>query len=145
MTVQVLNKLVFYATCCLWSPFKGSQVAVTVQNPEHSPPPPPRRACRCGRRQRVYEYTDKFRGWEHWIDVGYFDWVPCPVHPCEHSPSSEVTTEMRDTSLSAVLEKTDDESVFEQECLCSEDAQIELDPELSERKAYWFIRRDNVW
>jgi len=144
MTVQVLKKLVFYATCCFWSPCKGTEMAVPVQNPEHSPPPP-RRACRCGTRQRVYEYTDKFRGWEHWIDVGYFDWVPCPVHPCEHSPSSEVTTEMTDTNSSVVLEQTDDESVFEQECLCSEDAQIELDPELSERKAYWFIRRDNVW
>ena len=143
MTVQVLKKLVFYVTCCFRSPFKRSDVAVPVQNLEHSHPPP--RGCRCGTRQHVYEYTDKIRGYWAPIYVGYFHWVPCPVHSCEHSPSSEDTTEMRDTTLSAVPEQTDDESMFEQECLCSEDAQIELDPELSERKAYWFIRRDNVW
>jgi|SRR5271170_230291 len=100
------------------------------------------RICKCGTTDPVYEDTDKFRPAFTRICIGYITWVPCPLHPCKHSPSFVTSANgagslMRDDMTIGSADAT--------KCLCSIDAQIELDPKLVEQRDYWFHERDKTW
>ena len=136
-----LRKLAFYTTCGLCSRARGTPVKIPEEWPQPSP-----KTCKCGNKEPVYEYTDLFRPVRYHFLIGYITWIPCPLHPCEHSPSVEdtVASTGTDRSTSAVTEETACESMIAQKCLCSKQAQIDLDPELKELQAEYSVVRD-VW
>lgn len=74
----------------------------------------------------------------HWLDhLGSM-----PIHPCQHSPSSNAT---RTIDIKASSDEAESPSLLEEQCLCSKEAQIELDPELQKLQDHWFRERDNIW
>ena len=138
MKLQGLQKVVFYTTCGLWTPFRESPVEIPQQ---HWIQPSP--TCKCGTVEPVYELADVLEPISNRVFIGSITWVPCPIHPCHHNPSEDVQAAMID-SKSNVLETEHikrAQSVVRQKCLCSKQAQIELHPKIKEQQDYWFVRR----
>ena len=70
MIVQVLRKLIFYATCTLWSPFWVPFFQPPVESSTQSVQP---FACKCG---KVFRVPEKFPPPFHNIWIGVLTWVP---------------------------------------------------------------------
>ena len=138
MKVQALQKLVFYATCGLWAPFRERPVEIPEQQWLRPSP-----TCKCGKVEPVHEFADVLQPIFNRVCIGYITWVPCPIHPCQHSPSEDVKAAMKDTNSNVPeTEHTERaESIFKQKCLCSKQAQIELHPKIKEQQDYWFAKR----
>ena len=137
MKAQALQKLAFYATCGLWAPFRESPVEIPEQ---HWLRPSP--TCKCGKVEPVHEFADSLESVFNMVCIGYITWVPCPIHPCQHSPLDDVQATMND--INSNVRETEHiesaESVVKQKCLCSKQAQIELHPNIKEKQEYWFAR-----
>ena len=133
---SVLRKVIFYATCGLWSPFRVPFQSL-VESPTQSVQPI---ACKCGKREEVFEFSENLQSLFRTVSIGVLTWVPCPIHQCQHSPP--VTT---DESRDVPTEELDGvAAVVEQECLCPREAQIAANPELKARQEYWFLKNWSI-
>ena len=117
-----LRRLLSYVTCGLWF-FNTPQVIKSQK--EWSPFILPFK-CKCGDTEPGYEYSELLLPYLTRVCIGYITWVPCPVHPCEHST-------------------IDSDYLDEKQCLCSIQAQIDLCPKVKEMQNALIQDRDNIW
>ena len=135
-----LRMLLVYVTCGTCFPVRRTQI---VEIPWVWYPPPPH-TCKCGTTDPVYEDTDKFRPLFSRICIGYITWIPCPLHPCEHSSLVQTTSASGTGGLTPVMDEMVSGAADALKCLCSKQSQIELDPKLVEQQEYWFQERDKI-
>ena len=117
-----LRKLLSYITYRLW--FSSYPQVIKSQEQWMSSLPAP--GCKCGETEPVYEYSDLLLPYLNRICLGYITWVPCPIHPCEHSNIKQ-------------------DSLDETQCLCSIQAQIDLCPKVKKKQNAVIENRDNIW
>ena len=144
MKVPIFRNLISFVTCVLMC-----RLSDLHQPPGESPLEPIQPFVRkCGKQEEVFEVAEKLAPPAHFVSIGVLTWVPCPLHPCQHSPPrrvDETKNTRTDLPIDYPSHPSRPESQFSPSCLCSKQAQIEANPELKARQEYWFIENWSIW